>query len=234
MLSLLLPLTMYNWMRIYFYIHTHILLHRGNYWWPPARTTHTHNTHWPGQATKTKARNAASLIIHRNSHTHTHTRTHACSHKYDTRVRARTHTHTHTYRTIHGSQNSLILSQAHTEKSFRAKIWIFFWLYERFLSDFTINSFGNVREYRIKMKFLLLLLTCPQSSRARNSCPPTVLQLRQFVANPAAYAPPGMWMHPAAYWQWVSNYPWRPTVMAVTVTATATAMTVGQLGEFLE
>lgn len=31
MLSLLLPLTMYNWMRIYFYIHTHILLHRGNY-----------------------------------------------------------------------------------------------------------------------------------------------------------------------------------------------------------
>lgn len=166
------------------------------------------------------------------THTHTHTRTHACSHKYDTRVRARTHTHT--YRTIHGSQNSLILSQAHTEKSFRAKVWIFFWLYERFLSDFTINSFGNVREYRIKMKFLLLLLTCPQSSRARNSCPPTVLQLRQFVANPAAYAPPGMWMHPAAYWQWVSNYPWRPTVMAVTVTATATAMTVGQLGEFLE
>lgn len=165
-------------------------------------------------------------------HTHTHTRTHACSHKYDNRVRARTHTHT--YRTIHGSQNSLTFSQAHTEKSFRAKIWIFFWLYERFLSDFTINSFGNVRVYRIKMKFLLLLLTCPQSSRARNSCPPTVLQLRQFVANPAAYAPPGMWMHPAAYWQWVSNYPWRPTVMAVTVTATATAMTVGQLGEFLE
>lgn len=193
---------------------------------------HTHTQHPLTRAGNKNKSQECCFIDYSPKFTHTHTRTHACSHKYDTRVRARTHTHT--YRTIHGSQNSLILSRAHTEKSFRAKIWIFFWLYERFLSDFTINSFGNVREYRIKMKFLLLLLTCPQSSRARNSCPPTVLQLRQFVANPAAYAPPGMWMHPAAYWQWVSNYPWRPTVMAVTVTATATAMTVGQLGEFLE
>lgn len=107
MLSLLLPLTIYNWMRIYFYIHTHTYCYLGEIIDGHLLAPHTQH---PLTTAGNKNKSQECCFIDYSpkfTHTHTHTRTHACSHKYDTRVRARTHTHIEPYMALRTVSHSL-------------------------------------------------------------------------------------------------------------------------------